>query len=103
MKEAFTIPSISPDMNYAGEDCPATGNGFQLSCPRGADEKFAALIIVCDLAKTRRRIWVPIYTESPQGRVETGASPIKQNSRKHGLAAACAGGRNRIRELKGWK
>jgi len=55
-------------MNYAGEDCPTTGNRFQLSGRRGADEKFAALIIVCDLAAPRRRIRVPIYTESPQVR-----------------------------------
>jgi len=71
MQSSFSfhdIPSISPDMNYAGEDCPTTGNRFQLSGRRGADEKFAALIIVCDLAAPRRRIRVPIYTESPQVR-----------------------------------
>jgi hypothetical protein len=68
------IPSISPDMNYACEDCPTTGTRFQLSGRRGADEKFAALIIVCDLAATRRRIWVPIYTESPQGHVQSPQS-----------------------------
>ena len=43
MKEAFTITSISPDMNYAGEDCPATGIRFQLSCRRKVALKLGRL------------------------------------------------------------